>query len=147
MSTLRKPIKITVLGSDGKDYSFLIKFGEDLRQDQRIQQLFLLMNTILTDSQIKTYQIIPLTHNLGMIEWVDETVPLLQFGFKTQEGNIALQRACEVYKTHLFKAITPNHDQISEGMLYMLASQHYDKNTTVAKFEELTNMLPNGLFR
>ena len=35
-SSLRRPIKITMIGDDGKDYDFLIKNGEDLRQDQRI---------------------------------------------------------------------------------------------------------------
>ena len=34
--SLRKPIKITMIGDDGKDYDFLVKNGEDLRQDQRI---------------------------------------------------------------------------------------------------------------
>jgi DNA-dependent protein kinase catalytic subunit len=35
-ASLRKPIKITIIGDDGKDYDFLVKNGEDLRQDQRI---------------------------------------------------------------------------------------------------------------
>lgn len=35
-SSLRKPIKITIIGDDGKDYDFLVKNGEDIRQDQRI---------------------------------------------------------------------------------------------------------------
>ena len=34
--SLRRPIKITMIGDDGKDYNFLVKNGEDLRQDQRI---------------------------------------------------------------------------------------------------------------
>lgn len=46
MQSLRKPIKVTILGMDTKEYPFLIKFGEDIRQDQRIEQLFGLMNNI-----------------------------------------------------------------------------------------------------
>ena len=34
--SLRRPIKMTMIGDDGKDYNFLVKNGEDLRQDQRI---------------------------------------------------------------------------------------------------------------
>lgn len=52
MQSLRKPIKVTILGMDTKEYPFLVKFGEDLRQDQRIQQLFLLMNDIYKNDSI-----------------------------------------------------------------------------------------------
>lgn len=47
MQSLRKPIRVTMIGNDAKDYHFLVKFGEDLRQDQRLQQLFTVMNKIL----------------------------------------------------------------------------------------------------
>lgn len=61
----RKPIKFTMLGNDAKNYTFLMKFGEDLRLDQRIQQLFGIMNKILQDDpkcrerniNIDTYQV------------------------------------------------------------------------------------------
>lgn len=50
---------------DTKEYPFLIKFGEDIRQDQRIEQLFGLMNGIFksdptcncTNLEILTYQV------------------------------------------------------------------------------------------
>ena len=66
MPSLQKPIKITILGNDTKEYPFLIKFGEDIRQDQRIQQLFSLMNNIFDNDKslsgkklsILTYQVI-----------------------------------------------------------------------------------------
>lgn len=61
MSSLRKPIKVTMLGMDSKEYPFLIKFGEDIRQDQRIQQLFTSMNNIFASDhknhQLLTYQV------------------------------------------------------------------------------------------
>lgn len=47
MQSIRKPIRITMIGNDAKDYHFLVKFGEDLRQDQRLQQLFTIMNKTL----------------------------------------------------------------------------------------------------
>lgn len=46
---------------DSKEYPFLIKCGEDIRQDQRIQQLFALMNNIFASDhknhQLLTYQV------------------------------------------------------------------------------------------
>lgn len=74
MSSLRKPIKITILGMDTKEYPFLVKFGEDIRQDQRIEQLLSLMNNIFKNDSacanqglnILTYQVIysrPIKYN------------------------------------------------------------------------------------
>uniref|UniRef100_A0A8C4XNR5 DNA-dependent protein kinase catalytic subunit n=1 Tax=Falco tinnunculus TaxID=100819 RepID=A0A8C4XNR5_FALTI len=48
MESLRKPKRITIRGSDEQEYPFLVKGGEDLRQDQRIEQLFDVMNIILS---------------------------------------------------------------------------------------------------
>lgn len=81
LPSLRKPIKITILGDNGKSYNFLVKFGEDLRTDERIQQLFMIMNKILQGDAacrqrqlgVETYLVIPLTGSLGLIQWVDNT--------------------------------------------------------------------------
>ncbi|KAF9439193.1 hypothetical protein BGZ76_009365 [Entomortierella beljakovae] len=84
MSSIRKPKRICILGSDEKEHLFLVKGGEDLRLDQRIQQLFSLMNDIMKkDPQcsqqkisIGTYKVIPMSGSLGILEWVDNTKPL-----------------------------------------------------------------------
>lgn len=65
MKSLRRPCRITVGGSDEKEHQFLIKGGEDLRQDQRIEQLFVAINDFLRDDpdcrrknySILTYQV------------------------------------------------------------------------------------------
>lgn len=58
MQSLRKPIRITMVGNDAKEYHFLVKFGEDLRQDQRLQQLFTIMNkTLHTDTACRQRQL------------------------------------------------------------------------------------------
>ena len=36
----QRPRKITIRGDDGRDYVFLLKGHEDLRQDERVMQLF-----------------------------------------------------------------------------------------------------------
>ncbi|KAF9116341.1 hypothetical protein BGX27_003334 [Mortierella sp. AM989] len=84
MSSIRKPKRICILGSDEKEHLFLVKGGEDLRLDQRIQQLFSLMNDIMKkDPQcsqqnisVGTYKVIPMSGSLGILEWVDNTKPL-----------------------------------------------------------------------
>ena len=84
MSSLRRPKCITIRGNDQKDHKFLVKGGEDQRQDQRIETLFELINDLLkSDSRcyqrnlsIKTYQVIPMTPKLALIEWIPDTKTL-----------------------------------------------------------------------
>ena len=85
--SIRKPMKISMLGSDGNRYGFLVKAGEDLRQDQRIENLFEICNICLAHESsarsknlsIKTYKIIPFSPALGLIEFVSNTTPLKEF--------------------------------------------------------------------
>ena len=39
LGSIRKPKKITILGDNHAEYMFLVKGGEDLRLDQRIEQV------------------------------------------------------------------------------------------------------------
>ena len=74
----QRPRKCSCFGSDGKEYVFLLKGHEDLRQDERVMQLFSLVNTLLAHDRdtanshlsIRTYPVIPLSQNSGLIGWV-----------------------------------------------------------------------------
>ncbi|XP_044101560.1 DNA-dependent protein kinase catalytic subunit isoform X1 [Neovison vison] len=87
MASIRKPKRIIIRGHDEKEYPFLVKGGEDLRQDQRIEQLFEVMNVLLSQDaacsqrnmQLKTYHVIPMTSRLGLIEWIENTFTLKDF--------------------------------------------------------------------
>jgi DNA-dependent protein kinase catalytic subunit len=46
LHSLRLPKRLTIRGHDENDYRFLVKGGEDIRQDQRIQALFSIMNDL-----------------------------------------------------------------------------------------------------
>lgn len=78
MTSKQRPRKLTIHGSDGDDYAFLLKGHEDLRQDERVMQLFGLVNTLLENSRktsekdlsIQRYSVIPLSPNSGLIGWV-----------------------------------------------------------------------------
>ncbi|KAJ3037894.1 phosphatidylinositol kinase- protein kinase tor1 [Rhizophlyctis rosea] len=78
MTSKQRPRRLTIKGSDGKEYQYLLKGHEDLRQDERVMQLFGLVNTLLgTDPEtfkrhlsIQRYPVIPLSPNSGLIGWV-----------------------------------------------------------------------------
>ena len=77
----QRPKRTAIIGSDGETYLFLLKGREDLRLDERVMQLFRLVNTVLFYSvstnkiagyQIQRYSVTPLWETVGLIGWVDE---------------------------------------------------------------------------
>ncbi|CAF0930015.1 unnamed protein product, partial [Didymodactylos carnosus] len=74
----QRPRKISITGSDGYEYVFLLKGHEDLRQDERVMQLFGLVNEFLSSNDetrrrnftIQRYSVIPLAPNNGLLGWV-----------------------------------------------------------------------------
>ena len=72
------PRRLQIHGSDGKDYGYLLKGHEDLRQDERVMQLFGLVNMLLNSTRarrraifgIARYAVVPLSPNSGLIGWV-----------------------------------------------------------------------------
>ena len=81
ISSKQRPRKLTIHGGDGAEYMFLLKGHEDLRQDERVMQLFGLVNNMLAtdrvtaerDLSIARYAVIPLSPNSGLIGWVPNT--------------------------------------------------------------------------
>lgn len=81
MASKQKPRRFGIIGSDGQVYRFLLKGHEDLRQDQRIMQFIQLVNSFfLNDANsiehgyaIPKYAVIPLTENVGILGWVENT--------------------------------------------------------------------------
>ncbi|KNB18542.1 FKBP12-rapamycin complex-associated protein [Fusarium oxysporum f. sp. lycopersici 4287] len=77
INSKQRPRKLNINGSDGKLYAFLLKGHEDIRQDERVMQLFGLCNTLLAyDSEcfkrhlnIQRYPAIPLSQNSGLLGW------------------------------------------------------------------------------
>jgi DNA-dependent protein kinase catalytic subunit len=45
--SIRRPIKVTIVGDNGRSYDWIVKYGEDLRQDQRIQQVSQILPTLI----------------------------------------------------------------------------------------------------
>jgi len=68
----QKPMKFSILGDDGKNYDFISKFGEDIRQDERVQQIFCICSQMF-DNPMVTYKVVPINSNFGLIEFVKNT--------------------------------------------------------------------------
>ncbi|GAA93365.1 uncharacterized protein L969DRAFT_91224 [Mixia osmundae IAM 14324] len=81
LTSKQRPRKLRITGSDGHEYPFLLKGHEDLRQDERVMQLFGLVNTLLSRDpetfkrhlSIQRYPVVPLSPNSGLLGWVEQT--------------------------------------------------------------------------
>ncbi|KAK7197120.1 phosphatidylinositol 3-kinase (tor2) [Novymonas esmeraldas] len=80
IASKQRPKRIGVVTMEGKSQKFLLKGREDLRLDERVMQLFALVNILMqSDSrtsknfgfQIQRYSVTPLKDNVGIIGWVD----------------------------------------------------------------------------
>ncbi|KAL3862460.1 hypothetical protein ACJMK2_008424 [Sinanodonta woodiana] len=78
ITSKQRPRKLSIFGSNGQEYMFLLKGHEDLRQDERVMQLFGLVNSLLLNNSetfrrnltIQRFSVIPLSTNSGLIGWV-----------------------------------------------------------------------------
>ncbi|KAF9908194.1 Serine/threonine-protein kinase smg1 [Linnemannia zychae] len=90
--TKTKPKKLTLLGSDGKRYTYLFKGLEDLHLDERVMQLLRISNGMLQRDKesssrhlsARHYAVVPLSDNSGMIQWVESTVSIFTIIAKWQ---------------------------------------------------------------
>jgi serine/threonine-protein kinase mTOR len=80
LATKQRPRKMMMRASDGAAFAFLLKGHEDLRQDERVMQLFGLVNTLLRggwetsrrDLSIQRYSVVPISANSGLMGWVPQ---------------------------------------------------------------------------
>lgn len=80
IASKQRPRKLVMHGSDGVKHQFLLKGHEDLRQDERVMQLFGLINALLKNDTethkrhlgIERFSVIPLSQNTGLISWLPQ---------------------------------------------------------------------------
>ncbi|XP_013210333.1 DNA-dependent protein kinase catalytic subunit [Microtus ochrogaster] len=156
MASLRKPKRIVIRGHDEKEYPFLVKGGEDLRQDQRIEQLFEVMNAILSQNaacsqrnmQLRTYRVVPMTSRLGLIEWIENTMTLkeLIFNNMSKEEKVAYSSdpyaPAREYKDWLIK-MSGKTDNGAYALMYKRANY----TETVMAFRKRENKVPADLLK
>ena len=71
-------------GDDGRMHKQLVKGRDDLRGDAVMQQVFGLVNVLLgrddatrqRSLRMRTYRVVPIAPTAGVVQWVDETMPL-----------------------------------------------------------------------
>lgn len=76
--SLQRPRRVTLLGSDGKEYIILMKAKDDLRKDYRLMEFNSVVKQFLHKNSearqrrlnIRTYAVMPLNEDCGIIEWV-----------------------------------------------------------------------------
>lgn len=86
MSSLMRPRRIGLIGSDGLHYRYLAKRENqgDMRKDSRLVEFITVVNRLLSKDveshkrnlELKTYAVLPLTEETGMIEWVNDLAAL-----------------------------------------------------------------------
>uniref|UniRef100_A0A4W3HYM3 Serine/threonine-protein kinase ATR n=1 Tax=Callorhinchus milii TaxID=7868 RepID=A0A4W3HYM3_CALMI len=84
LASLQKPKKINLKGTDGKSYIMMCKPKDDLRKDCRLMEFNSLINKCLRkdaesrrrELHIRTYAVIPLNEECGLVEWVNNTAGL-----------------------------------------------------------------------
>ena len=86
MHSLQKPRKVVIQASNGARYPFLCKPRDDLRKDARLMEFDSMINKLLQSSSesrrrrlyIRTYAVLILNEECGLIEWVPNTVAFRQ---------------------------------------------------------------------
>jgi len=78
---IHRPKIVSCIGSDGLKRRQLVKGNDDIRQDAVMEQVFDAVNNILgrhrrpRGLRVRTYAIVPLAPQAGVIEWVEHTLP------------------------------------------------------------------------
>ncbi|KZT62935.1 hypothetical protein CALCODRAFT_425546, partial [Calocera cornea HHB12733] len=94
MKSLAKPRKLSIKADNGRIYWFLCKPKDDLRKDARLMDFNSMINKLLKkDSEsrrrqlhIRTYGVIPLNEECGMLEWVPNTIGLRHILVKSYDA-------------------------------------------------------------
>jgi hypothetical protein len=140
------PKQLTMRGSDGKEYWWLVKGGEDVRQDERIQQAFRCMNKVLAADvrcaqrrlAIATYKVVPLSKLVGMIEFVRDTntMDAIIQGNATTDEKKRRELVCEGLNREIPEYVT----QISNA-------KKNEGRTLEAKFLQAQQRIPEDILR
>ncbi|MEQ2271556.1 hypothetical protein XENORESO_006021, partial [Xenotaenia resolanae] len=154
MSSIRRPKRLIIRGNDERDHPFLVKGGEDLRQDQRIEQLFGVMNIVLSHDtsctrrglQLRTYQVIPITTRIGLIEWMENTCTLKEFVYNAvmEEEKQKAGRCAEIYNKWLSTFGGSSTTGIS---LYGLSYKKAKRADAVNNFLKVLQHVPSDLLK
>ncbi|KAJ3092198.1 hypothetical protein HK102_009852 [Quaeritorhiza haematococci] len=150
MGSIRRPKRLTIVGSDEQEHFWLVKGGEDLRLDQRVQQMFSIMNDVMAKNSycshhqvyLRTYKVVPMSSRLGIIEWVLNTKPLRDCmkdmpGFE-QQTKLALQK---------HDKFVSKHGGRGWGEIYGNLNRKEKRASVVEHFKQLNGLMSEPYLR
>ena len=148
LSSIRKPKKIKIFGNNEKSYDYLVKGCEDLRLDQRIQEVFKVMNEILIKNsnctkkklKLNTFVVVPITQKLGIIEWISDTQSLYKV-IKYSMENLIDEYTTQYQSTLNMESLNDKPPEkkvweLHKSPQYLARIEWYNK-----KFPKITNIL------
>ncbi|XP_014282454.1 serine/threonine-protein kinase ATR isoform X2 [Halyomorpha halys] len=135
LNSLQRPKKLTFIGSDGLKYPFMCKPMDDLHLDARMMEFSSVINMYLKrlppscdrNLHIRTYSVVPITHECGLIEWLPNlcgyrTILMVTYkkrGYKMSHAEIktkldecnSVESKIELFNKELFPAHPPVLDK------------------------------------
>lgn len=139
LQSLQKPRKVTLVGSDGRDYTVMMKPKDDLRKDFRLMEFNAVVKQYLHQDPearerrlgIRTYAVVPLNEECGLIEWVQNLHAFRQIlnGFYKQRSLGMNAKDLRANACGLFE------NQSKRNVTYFL----------MLWYQSIHHFLPNGL--
>ncbi|KAG1664558.1 hypothetical protein FOA52_009441 [Chlamydomonas sp. UWO 241] len=147
----QKPKRLTLHCSDFSTVEVLVKGGEDLRIDARIQQLFTLLNGLAQHHAgcasrqlaVTTFDVVPVSPSCGLIGFVPGVQPLSEVVESAAQRN-APKAAVDIYREHIYGRGAP------EGLNakhHMRNFERMDAAKAAAGLACAQEKLPWGLLR
>ncbi|EJW04808.1 hypothetical protein EDEG_00998 [Edhazardia aedis USNM 41457] len=136
-NSLQSPKKVMIIGEDGVTYTILCKPNDDLRRDYRFMDLNRMLNRIFQKNpectrrnlHIRIYNVVPITHDMGIIEWIDGLVAIrsiVEKFYKEQNISIGQEQKKFLKKKKIgiqsFKSVLEKFPPV----LYKFFDQFYD---------------------
>lgn len=131
INSKQRPKRLSLTTSDGRRQKFLLKGKEDLRLDERVMQLFAIINIVMRSDfqsvenigfRVEHYTVTPLTETVGLIGWVG--------------GCDTLREIIKDYREK--RAVFPDLEfSYIQSMTTSMNPTFYERLTTISKIEVL----------
>jgi len=153
LNTKTRPKKLSLQGSDGRLYPFLLKGGEELRVDETVMKIGEVLKASAPSSLSWTrfYEVLPLGERVGLIQWVEHAVPLLTL-FKSWHAKAARTKpATELppksgtdFINGMVKRLA-SHLRLSEQQVRDLPRREWTEEVVVDVLREAQSKVPDDL--
>ncbi|KPI88823.1 putative phosphatidylinositol 3-kinase [Leptomonas seymouri] len=105
----KRPRRIQLNGSDGCLYIYCLKGNEDIRMDERVMQLFGMVNVLLSHTRIPTsayihrFPVIPISSNVGLLGWVENanTINNTICNYRTTISNVRTHQESSALRSYV----------------------------------------------